>query len=707
MNSPTHYFAHLDPDKAEALNEIPDVVYRTALKLHSLQKRCHLHLIDVSLIKRILAPCQAKMQEDGSVSVKDLSVALQRLFHCASKEKLSPVEPKAVQLTLNLLTATYDRTGTGFIHLRSVAAALIALSVDSLSAKYRGLFQLLIQYGDNQFAPGNQVTRSILRILLNDLIKIPAAVSENNKFGDVENTVKTCFKGVSNPGINEEQFMMWLQSEPPLLLWIPTLYRISATEAVVHPVKCSICKIFPITGLRYSCLKCLNCNLCQVCFLIGKESKHHKQSHPMEEHYKSQTSLKENVKHFARIVRNNLLRERCKRKEFLRRALIVMQSGNASSGNQELITGEGLEHQENAEMMNAAPANTGHQEEQEMPNSTIVNSGLQHQPDVYAADVLVAQHVSGKMKQKATEQHHGNSALQQQKPKQSRNRDLIRKLELHDMQAAIRILQKENRYLEKKFERWKVNTQCQHCPQEKECCKLEAKIDSLVEQNLKLQTELMQLQQILQTKQESDSVGHPLTTNCHNLMPVYTGPLLPSSHQDTCTESGQQCLSNKSGQDIPIMAQLHVTSSSPEDNPEVVAQSSALKGPKEIGLRSDVIHQHPITMPPNSSRRSTESNNDAVQPLLWTDSFTDVALTGDLLITAEVNEDGIINAEEKNSTIACDEEEKLFHHIQKLKDALSFKVQAGPSSALKQDLLSVASHLEKSFSHLVNQVASQ
>ena len=57
---------------------------------------------------------------------------------------------------------------------------------------------------------------------------------------------------VLSPAIKEEKFLSWLQSEPPILLWIPICYRLSATEMATHPVNCRICRDLPITGLRYS-----------------------------------------------------------------------------------------------------------------------------------------------------------------------------------------------------------------------------------------------------------------------------------------------------------------------------------------------------------------------------------------------------------------------------------------------------------------------
>lgn len=59
----------------------------------------------------------------------------------------------------------------------------------------------------------------------------------------------------------EEHVVSWLRSEPRLLLWLSTLYRLSVSEAVQHRVRCHGCKAFPITGLRsvYVCLCSEDC----------------------------------------------------------------------------------------------------------------------------------------------------------------------------------------------------------------------------------------------------------------------------------------------------------------------------------------------------------------------------------------------------------------------------------------------------------------
>ncbi|KMQ95552.1 isoform b [Lasius niger] len=52
---------------------------------------------------------------------------------------------------------------------------------------------------------------------------------------------------------------------------------------VVHNIRCSSCKVTPIQGPRYTCLKCTGYHQCQECFLLGKTSNKHKLKHPIRE----------------------------------------------------------------------------------------------------------------------------------------------------------------------------------------------------------------------------------------------------------------------------------------------------------------------------------------------------------------------------------------------------------------------------------------
>ncbi|XP_057602487.1 dystrotelin [Hippopotamus amphibius kiboko] len=308
----------------DALNSIENSIYRTAFKLRSVQTLCQLDLIDSSLIQHVLLHQSLWEARESTLSVQQLFQALQELFQRVRVEKPGQVHPRASELTLSLLTTMYDRTGTGFLKLAPAAAALIALSGDSPLTKYRALFQLYAENNRGGYDSGARMTRRILRNLLTDLQQIPTVVGEGRALCSVESATRSCFQGVLSSAIKEEKFLSWLQSEPPILLWVPTCYRLSATEMVTHPVRCRICRNFPITGLRYRCLKCLNFDICQVCFLSGLQSKSHQKSHPVIENC-IQMSAKDNTKLLLRTFRNNLLQGRCRRKEAARRQWLLDQ----------------------------------------------------------------------------------------------------------------------------------------------------------------------------------------------------------------------------------------------------------------------------------------------------------------------------------------------------------------------------------------------
>ncbi|NXI75296.1 DYTN protein, partial [Rhipidura dahli] len=166
--------------------------------------------------------------------MQQISRMLMKLFRRARLEKPGQVDRRAAEFTLSLLVAMYDRSGTGYVKTRSAAAALISLSGDALLAKYRAFFQFYA-VPDGK---ATLITRSALRSLLTDLNQIPAMVGEGCTRSCVEIAIHDCFHGVLNAAIVEEKFLSWLRSEPAVLLWLPTCYRLSATEMVSHQARC-------------------------------------------------------------------------------------------------------------------------------------------------------------------------------------------------------------------------------------------------------------------------------------------------------------------------------------------------------------------------------------------------------------------------------------------------------------------------------------
>ncbi|KAM5228735.1 dystrotelin [Ctenodactylus gundi] len=322
----------MDSSRQGALNNIESSIYRTAFKLRSVQTLCQLDLVDSSLIQQVLLRQGFRAAREGFLSVQQLLQVLQELFQRARVETPAQVHPRASDLTLSLLTAMYDSTERDFLKLLPVAAALIALSGDSPLTKYRALFQLYAKNTRGGYDSGARMTRRILRNLLTDLQQIPTVVGESHALCSVESAIRSCFEGVLSLGIKEEKFLSWAQSEPLILLWLPTCHRLSATEMATHPARCGVCRTFPITGLRYRCLKCLHFDICQVCFLSGLHSKSHQMSHHVVDHC-IQVSAKENTKLLLRTLRNNLLQGRRWRKGAPRRPWLLGQANPKVAAN--------------------------------------------------------------------------------------------------------------------------------------------------------------------------------------------------------------------------------------------------------------------------------------------------------------------------------------------------------------------------------------
>lgn len=270
----------MDLDVIDGLNEIRPAVYRAAMKLLSLQRVCHL---DVLSVRHIMAAIRSlkgtRPQQDEGLNREEVTRTLNRMFHSVSQEVThhvtGHVTTEAPEKTCSLMLTLFDRAGS--VSAASLQTALIALSPDSLLDKYRALVSVCED-------TSGSISRSGLRCLLQDLSQVPAAVQEDVVFGDVAVAVRSCFDRVLTPTVTSQHVLSWLQSEPRLLLWLPTLYRLYVSQNVSHMVRCHTCKTSPITGLRYRCLKCVKVHVCQSCFMSQRQTRKHKRQHPVLEY---------------------------------------------------------------------------------------------------------------------------------------------------------------------------------------------------------------------------------------------------------------------------------------------------------------------------------------------------------------------------------------------------------------------------------------
>ncbi|XP_021256426.1 dystrotelin isoform X2 [Numida meleagris] len=646
----------MNPYWQEAFNDIQSSVYRTALKLRSLQSLCQLDLIDVYLIQHVLSSERRQREKQISLKVQQLSGMLKELFERARLEKPGQVDPRAAKFTLSLLEAMYDRSGTGYIKTRSAAAALIALSGDTPLAKYRAFFEFYA-VPDGKKA---LITRNALRCLRTDLNQIPAIVGESCTLSCVEIATHSCFHGVLNSGIVEEKFLSWLRSGPALLQWLPTCYRLSATEMVSHHVRCRVCKNFPITGLRYRCLKCLNFDLCQVCFFTGRLSRSHKSSHPVVEHC-VQMSAKANAKHFLCTVRNNLFQDCCRRKKAQRRkALEIME-----------------EKQFPTHKKIPPPA-----ELSASPFPRCENLPLPVNKPVLESPKFISENrtVMHKSENNSKKPEQGKTKIQ---VIASFEADVLK---MHD---SIKSIHNKSRYMKKQFNKWKNKMQFLHNCQEDKSFKIEAKLQSLRASHENLEMELRKMKQEVETMLQS--TAHASFSLCQNTMPRDQRVL-----QERRTQGGlnpvQIKLISRTSTDWKALNHLNSANrievlESPEA-PATVDFVFSEDPVKSVTLQSDRVFM---------GRFKKIKDNQTYLPELM-ENYHSGIIRNTALTPAAMQ----ILPDKKEF---CDEVE-LRQLVMKLTDALSLQAQPDQQSALKKHFFSTAEHVCRCFSDLINQMRS-
>ncbi|KRZ62067.1 Dystrophin [Trichinella nativa] len=282
-------------------NEVKFSAYRTAMKLRSLQKNLYLDLISIEDLVDIFNQRKLQDANDNQLDVSEMVMTLLPIYELVQRDNMNLLRsiPLAVDLCLNWLLNVYDPARTGNTRVISFKVALILMCRASLSEKYRYLFN---QVSYNKCS----LDQKKLALLLHECIQVPKFFGEVAAFGgtNIEPSVRSCFEMAKYPAeVTMQQCMDWLNCEPQSIVWLAAMHRISISENEKHQAKCNVCKMFPIVGLRYRCLKCFNFDMCQNCFFAQRTAKNHKISHPMQEYYKAAKSG-EDVRDFGRVIRN-------------------------------------------------------------------------------------------------------------------------------------------------------------------------------------------------------------------------------------------------------------------------------------------------------------------------------------------------------------------------------------------------------------------
>ncbi|KAL3998482.1 EF hand family protein [Acanthocheilonema viteae] len=288
-------------EELTTFNQVKFSAYRTAMKLRAVQKRLCLDLITLEDVDSKLQTLNSMLGEQ-CLSMKDAVMCLVPLFEVAQQKypKLIHSIPLAVDLLLNFALNVFDPARDCILRAFSFRVLLATLCNSNLEDKYRYLYQLI--------ANNEGVDHKKLALLLYDIIHIPRFFGEAAAFGgsNVEPSVRSCFETAKYPrSISIDEFLNWLKKEPQSIVWLSVMHRLANAEFAKHQAKCNVCKMFPIIGLRYRCLRCFNVDVCQNCFFSQRLAKNHKLSHPIQE-YCLPTTSGEDVRDFGLIVRNKL-----------------------------------------------------------------------------------------------------------------------------------------------------------------------------------------------------------------------------------------------------------------------------------------------------------------------------------------------------------------------------------------------------------------
>ncbi|XP_023288353.1 dystrobrevin beta isoform X2 [Orussus abietinus] len=255
--------------------------YRTACKLRFIQKKVHLHNVDIwNAIEAFRENGLNTLEPSSTLGVSRLETLLSSLFHALNKRV--PVSQQAkvdatTALLMNWLLAAYTSGENNKISVFSVKVALATLCAGKLMDKFRYIF--------SQISDGNgHMIHWRFAEYLKEVLALTAAVYETPSFGYSEGLANSIFPPNSKVTVND--FLDTLMSDPGphCLIWLPLYHRMAAVETVTHPIACDACHRENFTGFRYRCQKCHSYQLCQDCFWRGKVSGTHNNDHETREY---------------------------------------------------------------------------------------------------------------------------------------------------------------------------------------------------------------------------------------------------------------------------------------------------------------------------------------------------------------------------------------------------------------------------------------
>ncbi|XP_034038419.1 dystrotelin [Thalassophryne amazonica] len=672
------------------------------MKLLSMQKRCRLNVVTIRHITAALQPLLGTQKQKDVLSRENVLQTLNRMFYSVSQEVPGHVTLAAPDETCDLIYNLYDRDGTGGVSVACLHTVLTALSADSPSDKYTVLVGIAETVSGSV---SGSVSRDGLRSLLRDLSQVPAAVQEEAVFGDVETAVCSCFHTVLTSTVRGDVVLSWLQSEPQLLLWLPVLSRVSASQNVTHAVRCHVCKTFPITGLRYRCLKCVNLHVCQNCFLTDRRTKKHKTHHPVLE-FCTQPTWKESLSTLVHSARHALLPRRYtsheadRRRGLMRTERVETQKEVPPySHSATQLTASAVHHTRSASL-------ASRREREDSPNTS-------------------QQGLSRPLASKCLQTDSGT-------PQVTSLCFVVFNICLFvcvvDQDSAllteVQNLHRDKWLMERQLQAWRLTVQSDHSILEDRCAEMEATMETLRQHNLRLQSRLTQALKQMDTQQHHDTLtsdhkeheGSTHTLTSDHKEPEGSTHTLTSDHKEPegSTHTLTSDLKEHEGSTYTSGTEEGRVKNTEEEE-EVILKSSCEEKEEDDEDASPSLLRNAVKEQPDTKTPSPITHQDTHQSGCCQEKDP----AGDRHISHPMTQretawqcksEGVwpqeshVHEEEEEDCGTCSPEELLQESSERLKLSMTLRTDAQMGNRMKAELLKAAHTVGDSIRHLVDTV---
>lgn len=260
-------------------------VYRIALKLGKIQDIICFDLINTKELRVVLE--NRKLQPAVNINLSQLKEIIKDAIEKSDSlgpRKLNEISELAATFTYRIFESTKN-----MVKVSDFLFFFTTLNYHGLKSKFKAIFEIYANMDIQTLDWSSfQQFKSSKKKLLQAINEKPSILEEDSTQG----FSFTLDEFVKQAGLE----------------FLGVMHRLKYASRTWHDVACSVCRVRPMVGMRFQCLKCFNYNTCQVCFLLQKATHNHKITHPQHE-YCVRAGNKDKLSSAARTIRNNITKK--------------------------------------------------------------------------------------------------------------------------------------------------------------------------------------------------------------------------------------------------------------------------------------------------------------------------------------------------------------------------------------------------------------